>query len=129
MGRFISVLLGLVLIAGAVGVFGYRLSHDPGGLDRYSWIAGEDRAGQQRPEDLDATGPQAMQRRDGDRDMAPYAAPGSEARRRPDGRPRNEQPDTMKMVELGLDIANVFVGLIGIYLAVGGMRSRRQVPT
>src|SRR5690606_28839077 len=112
---------------GAVGVFGYRLSHDPGGLDRYSWIAGENRTGQQRSEGLDAPGPQTMQRRGGDREMTPYAAPGSEARRRPDGRSRHEQPDTMKMVELGLDIANVFVGLIGIYLAFGGMRSRRQV--
>lgn len=129
MGRFISVLLGLALLAGAVGVFGYRLSHDPDALHRYSWIAGENRTELQRQEDLDATGPQTMRRQGSDRELSPSARPGTEARRRPDGLPRNEQPDTMKMFELGLDFANVLVGLIGIYLAIGGMRSRRQVPT
>lgn len=130
MGRFMSVLLGLALLAGAVGVFSYRLSHDPGALGRYSWIAGKNRADQQTPESLEATRPQAMQRNGGDREINPYAGPGrSEARRRPDGRSRNDEPDTMKMFELGLDIANILVGLIGIYLTVGGMRARHQVST
>lgn len=129
MGRFISVLLGLSLLAGAVGVFGYRLSNDPGALERYSWIAGENTA-EQREQDGPAAGPQSMRRQDNDSMMAPNAAPGDDAaqsRRRPDGRSRKEQLDNMKMLELGLDFANVLVGLIGIYLAFGGMRSRRRV--
>lgn len=112
MGRLGYIFLGLVLFAVAAGVLGYRLMHESDALARYSWIVGEENAA-------------PVQERSASR---PQASPGTDsfaqARRVEDG--RREKLNNMKLLELGLDIANVLVGLIGIVLAISGMRMRRE---
>ena len=108
MRRLGYILLGVVLLAGAAGVLGYRLQNEPSLTARYSWLAGEENTA---------------------RPTAP-ATESFSASRREDGRefrrsPRDEG-SSMKLVELGLDVANVVVGLVGIWLTLSGMSMRRR---
>lgn len=116
MRRIAYVFVGVVLFAAAAGVLGYRLVNEPAFLERYSWLAGEENAAQPQP------APEAMRPQGGDeRSMQ------TQARRGDDRRSPREQLNNMKFFELGLDIANVLVGVIGIYLTLSGIRMRRQL--
>lgn len=114
MGRRGYIFLGLILFAVAAGVLGYRLMHEGDALARYSWIVGEENAAPEQ--ERSASRPQA----------SPGADSLAQARRVEGGGTRQEKLNNMKLLELGLDIANVLVGLIGIVLAISGMRMRRE---
>lgn len=113
MRRFAYVFVGLILFAAAAGVLGYRLMNEPAWQERYAWLMGKENAAS--PQDPAA---EAMRPQGGD-----DAQMRSLARR---GEDRRSARDQFKLLQLGLDIANVLVGVVGIYLTLNGMRMRRQ---
>lgn len=117
MRRIAYVFVGIVLFAAAAGVLGYRLVNEPAFLERYSWVIGEENAASPQQH-----APEAMSPQGGDRPSMQ-----TQARRGDDRRSPREQLNNMKFFELGLDVANVLVGVIGIYLTLSGIRMRRQV--
>ncbi|MEO1281073.1 MAG: hypothetical protein AAFV69_04985 [Pseudomonadota bacterium] len=117
MAKAFWIFLGLLLIAGAVGALGYRFQQEPDLLSKYERMI--------EPEVTQAPAPTAPQTRSATpQDVGPEGAI----------EPRSEAPvaaakkrvDNVKLLEIVLDVGNILVGLIGIYLAVSGMRMRRQ---
>lgn len=104
MSKVVIVLLGLALLAGAASVAGYR------------YLA--------RSEQTAAVRPGAPQ--NATRGPAREALPG----RQPDGarppvRPGREQFSAYSVLELALDLINAIVGLVGIFVAILGLRMSR----
>lgn len=109
MRKFAYVFVGVVLFAAAAGVLGYRLMNEPAWQERYAWLMGQDPAAETiRPQGGDNAEVRGLARRGEDRQSA------------------REQLNNMKLLQLGLDIANVLVGIVGIYLTLSGMRMRRE---
>lgn len=104
MSKVVIVLLGLALMAGAAGVAGYR------------YLVRTDQTSTVRPGvSQNAT-----------RGPARESSPG----RQPDGarppiRPGREQFSGYSVLELALDLINAIVGLVGIFVAILGMRMSR----
>ena len=94
MRRFFTVLLGLVLLGGAVASFGYR------------WLA------QSTTPSVSTRGALPSSARSSDRSRA----------ERPQIRDRVRAWDGFQAV---VEVANLVVGLVGIWLAVAGMRMQR----
>ena len=109
MRRLTYLIVGVVLLAAAAGVLGYRLMNEPAWQERYAWLLERESAAEAvRPQGGDNAQVRSMARRGEDRQSA------------------REQLNNMKLLQLGLDIANVLVGIIGIYLTLSGMRMRRE---
>ena len=116
MSRSLVFLMGLLVFAVAAGSFYFRLSSDPSATRRYDWAL----------ERLNV-------RKDASRSDTERSAPsvrtysrGERADRRTAWRQRNQQQDRLELFKLGLDLANVVVGLIGIFLALTSVRGNRQ---
>ncbi|MEO1207661.1 MAG: hypothetical protein AAFV45_15140 [Pseudomonadota bacterium] len=120
MAKAFWIFLGLLLIAGAIGAMGYRLTQSPDLLSKYERMIEtqtEPAPTTSAPKTRSAT-PQevAPQGADGIQSDAPVAS-------------TEKRVDNFKMLEIALDVGNILVGLIGIYLAVSGMRMRRESQT
>ena len=94
MRRLLFVLLGLVLLGGAIGTFSYRWFVEP---SRTTQVI--------RP------------------GAAPSTRGATEAQRRD---PRGQQVSAYNTFEIALNVANLVVGVVGIWLAVSGVRARRS---
>jgi len=108
------VLLGLLLFAGAAGTLGYRLFLEPeAGLSS----RGEDLRSGTRGAFATKSEPRAAQ-----------SAQDRQAWRslRENNRYYRPQYGGLQMFSLVMDVVNVFVGLIGIWLALWGVRTRRE---
>ena len=110
MRKFALILIGIVLIAACVGYVGWRIHDDPNLLERYE-RSFSGAVENQSDGSVDA-GPDTN-----NEDGAARAARSAEQKA-----PRN----ALKLFEIVLDFANVIVGLIGIWLAVSGMRMRAR---
>jgi len=105
--RKVAMLLGLVLVLGASGLFVQRWLIDPGAHGRHERAS---RGG--------------AEPRWGDNGR------GRDARetRGPSGG-RNTGPNGLQVAEMVIDILNVVVGVVGIWLAILGMRMHRKGST
>ena len=104
--RRLTVLLGMMLLLGAVGALSYRWVHEPGRYARHqpsspgSWRSpSEPRAG-------------------GWRDDRPGPSAGRSS--------RNGGLSSLRLFEIVIDLLNVVVGVVGIWLAVVGVRMQRS---
>lgn len=100
MRKLLVVLLGLLLLAGAVGAFSYR------------WVIEPSRTAAQATRPL-ASSPQTR---------ALPTAPSASASRQP---APQQKVSAFNIFEIALNVANLLVGGIGIWLAMRGMRATR----
>ncbi|MCH9808761.1 MAG: hypothetical protein K0U74_13620 [Alphaproteobacteria bacterium] len=117
MRKTFYVVIGLVIIAVSAGGMWYRINNDPGAARRFDWAMEKIGVGQ----DVNANrqAPDAPAGRSGR--LSEHEA---RSKRREDRRERRQNRDQLELFKLGLDLANIVVGLIGIYLAYSGMRMR-----
>ena len=100
--RRLTVVLGLVLLLGAAGMLSYRWFHEPARHARYN------------------PGPSGSWRGV----FEPRA--GRDSRSEPSaGRPGREDLSGLRLFEIVIDLLNVVVGIVGIWLAVVGVRMQR----
>jgi hypothetical protein len=117
MSRFSLFLVGLLICVAAFGGLYYRTANDPGMERRVNWAL--EKVGLRQKTTVSAEQPREYSRERS-------AAPRTRAERRADRRQSRQQDDQLELFKLGLDLANIVVGLIGIYLAASSMRSRRD---
>ncbi|MEQ8825315.1 MAG: hypothetical protein RIC14_13175 [Filomicrobium sp.] len=118
MNKSVVFLIGLLVFAAAAAGLYYRLSNDPNTVSRYNWA-------------LEQVGiPNAFGPAPTDSEQTELAPESRSLQKREDRaerrRDRAEYRDRLELFKLGLDLANVLVGLIGIYLALTSMSARRH---
>ncbi len=110
------IIVGLLLFAAAIGALGYRIMSDPEQTAAYRSIF------QRAPSGSGSSAPSQDLSRD--RRAAPDETRATRrSTRKAQRRARNRN---LKFFELIIDILNVVVGLIGIGLAIWGMRARAR---
>lgn len=98
--RYVYLLIGLLMVAGAVGFMFYRMDQEPDLVSKYErMIQGESTVKTSEVER---------------RTRSPSASRGG------------GDSESVEMFQMALDVGNLVVGLIGIFLAVSSMRGRRQ---
>lgn len=112
MGRTALFLVGLLMLAVAAGAMWYRISEDPNAARRYDWALE-----QIGVREKSAAPVEGAQDRSAERSLRSTDRPAELAE-------REDTQQYTEMLKLGLDVANLLIGLIGIYLAVSGMRGR-----
>ncbi|MEL7048529.1 MAG: hypothetical protein AAFO75_06130 [Pseudomonadota bacterium] len=119
MAKAFWIFMGAVLFLGAVGFLGYRYTQSPDLISKYERMMAPEEVSEAKPKTRSVTpapvapddGPQVDYSRQADSPL-----PSSETSRF----------DKIRILEIALDAGNILVGLIGIYLAVSGMRMRRE---
>ena len=117
MSRFTLFFLGVLICVGAFGGLYYRVSNDPGVERRANWAL--EQIGVRRGTDGLSQDDEASPR-------SGSTSRRSLSERREVRRHGRQQGEQLKLFKLGLDLANIVIGLIGIYLAASSMRSRRD---
>lgn len=101
--RRLTVLLGLFLLIGAAGIFSYRWVHEPARYARYN------------------SGPSTSWR-----GVSEQRTGGHETRSSPSAsRSGRGGLSGLRLFEIVVDLLNVIVGIVGIWLAVIGVRMQR----
>ena len=118
MSKTFLFLIGILVFAVAAGGMWYRIAGDPGAGQRYDWALEQIGVRQQTAAPIDAE-----DARDRTSAASPKTANAERSAKRQERRQEREQTELFK---LGLDLANLLVGLIGIYLAVSSMRGRSE---
>lgn len=101
--RKVAVLLGLLLLAGATGMFGYRWLYEPARSARFQQHGSWSQRGVSEP-------------RSGTRERDGGGWRQSS---------RGQALSGVQLFELVIDLLNVVVGAVGIWLAIIGMRMQR----
>lgn len=115
MSKTFLFVIGLLVFVVAAGGMWYRLADDPNAGRRYDWALEQIgvRKNSAAPSDAEAPGGRSRSLSQDTQTDRP-------------SRTRVQQQNGLELFKLGLDLANVLVGLIGLYLAMSGMRMRRE---
>lgn len=100
--RKLIVVLGLLLLAGAAGTFGYRWLYEPARHARYQSHSPGASRGYSEPRAMPRERDGGWRRQDGGRGLG-----------------------GLRLFEIVVDLLNVVIGAVGIWLAVIGMRMQR----
>jgi hypothetical protein len=107
MRRLSIMILGVMIFSAALGAFAYRLLATP--TPQAVRIA------------VAETGPRTA--------LSPYERRVPEAAARPTSRPASSRATGWHAFEVVLNIANLVIGILGIWMTVVGMRLQRAVAT
>lgn len=121
--KAIYVLIGVLLFGGAVGFMGYRVAKEPDLIAKYEWMLDENAAKPDAVEKLELPRTRSATPSPDAAGDGPYEL---QTERRAEDRQRpSADVNNVKLFEYALDVGNILVGLIGIYLALTNMRGRR----